>query len=385
MLRKQRGLTLVELMITMVIFLIVIAAMSNIFVTLLNQFKQQSKIAETNIEGAVGLEIMRHDIESAGYGLARNLDGATYTEADNVAGTVQNEQNYNDGPNNNPARGTDPAGASNPPGALRSGNNEGQGGSDVLVVKAVNVAINNASSKWTHLHNGNTVTEWNPSSERLNDNDWAIVHRFTSNDVILVRTDAGTPTSYKARYNVGPPDSLTNANFAPPDNTETRVVYGIAQSTTGDIHMPFNRADFYIDTPDDPMPSGCAAGTGILYKGTVNYANGSLSPMPLLDCVADMQVAYGLDTNDDGTIDNTTDDISALTAAQVRQQVKQVRVDILAQEGQMDPSFTYGINPIYVGVAGWGRSFDFTASGITDWQRYRWRLYTISVSPINLR
>jgi len=381
--RRQSGLTLVELMITMVIFLIVIAAMSNIFVSLLGQFKQQSKIAETNIEGAVGLEIMRRDIESAGYGLARNLDGAAYTEAANDGSTAQNEQDYNDGPPGNPARGTDTAGASNPPGALRSGNNEGQGGSDVLVIKAVNVATNSASSKWTHLHSGNTVTEWNPASERLENNDWAVVQRFGGNDTTLVSA-GGT---YKARYSAGPPAGLTSAGFAPLDSTETRVVYGIAPATAADIRMPFNRTDYYLRTPAAPadMPSQCAAGTGILYKGTVNHADGNLTELPILDCVADMQVAYGLDTDGDGTVDTTTDDISVLTAIQIRQQVRQVRVDTLAQEGQKDPTFTFGTNPIYIGVAGMGRNFDFTSSGITDWQRYRWRLYTISVSPDNLR
>jgi hypothetical protein len=151
--------------------------------------------------------------------------------------------------------------------------------------------------------------------------------------------------------------------------------------------MPFNRTDYYLRTPAAPadMPSQCAAGTGILYKGTVNHADGNLTELPILDCVADMQVAYGLDTDGDGTVDTTTDDISVLTAIQIRQQVRQVRVDTLAQEGQKDPTFTFGTNPIYIGVAGMGRNFDFTSSGITDWQRYRWRLYTISVSPDNLR
>jgi len=387
--RRQSGLTLVELMITMVIFLIVIAAMSNIFVSLLGQFKQQSQIVATNIEGAVGLEIMRRDIESAGYGLAWNLDGAAYTEAVDSGNTAQDEQDYNDGPNNNPARGTDPAGASNPPGALRSGNNEGQGGSDVLVIKAVNIATNSASSKWTHLHSGNTVTVWQlptgvpPNIENLENNDWAIVQRFGGNDTTLVSA-GGT---YKARYSAGPPAGLTAAGFAPLDSTETRVVYGIAPSTAADIRMPFNRTDYYLRTPAAPadMPTKCAAGTGILYKGTVNHADGNLTELPLLDCVADMQVAYGLDTDGDGTVNTTTDDISTLTALEVRQQVRQVRVDILAQEGQRDPAFTFGTNPMYVGFAGMGRSFNFTTSGITDWQRYRWRLYTISISPDNLR
>ena len=69
LIKKQDGFTLVELMITMVVFVMVITAASNIFSGLVNQFKQQSKIAETNIEGIVGLELLRYDIEQAGFGL----------------------------------------------------------------------------------------------------------------------------------------------------------------------------------------------------------------------------------------------------------------------------------------------------------------------------
>ena len=66
MIQNQKGFTLVELIVTMTIFVLVIAAASGVFTGLLTQFKQQSKITETNIEGVVGLEILRHDLSSAG-------------------------------------------------------------------------------------------------------------------------------------------------------------------------------------------------------------------------------------------------------------------------------------------------------------------------------
>jgi len=69
MIKREEGFTLVELMITMVVFVLVIAAASSIFSSLLNSFKQQSKIIESNIEGVVGLEIMRVDVQQAGFGL----------------------------------------------------------------------------------------------------------------------------------------------------------------------------------------------------------------------------------------------------------------------------------------------------------------------------
>ncbi len=43
--------------------------------------------------------------------------------------------------------------------------------------------------------------------------------------------------------------------------------------------------------------------TGILYKTTVNHADGKLTYIPVLDCVLDMQVVLGWDLNGDGLID----------------------------------------------------------------------------------
>ena len=69
----QRGFTLVELMVVMAITVFVLAATSKILVSMISTMKQQSKIAETSIESVVGLEIMRRDIQSAGFGLPNGM------------------------------------------------------------------------------------------------------------------------------------------------------------------------------------------------------------------------------------------------------------------------------------------------------------------------
>lgn len=379
----KAGFSLVELMITMVVFVLVIAAASQVFTGLLTQFKQQSKIAETNIEGIIGLEILRRDIEHAGYGLPWNLNGATYQEAGVETKTPWVDRDFNDGPPNNPARGTDPAGASNPPGGIRSGNGYALNGSDVLVIKAVNVATNEASSKWTHLFTGNTVTEWTPVTERLETSDRVIVLRTDENRTLVVIGGSFT-TRYRADTD---PDSLFDAGFAPPDNTETYVVYGVtlpASPVTTALRMPFNRADYYVRRPEETnVPQRCAPNTGILYKAPVSHADGLLpNELPLLDCVADMQAVYRRDTNGDGTIDNTTDDISTLTAQQIRDQVKEVRVYILAHEGQKDPNYSHTTTTIYVGDSSIGSGHNFNIGTNVN---YRWKVYTIVVTPNNLR
>jgi len=56
-------------------------------------------------------------------------------------------------------------------------------------------------------------------------------------------------------------------------------------------------------------------------------------PQPILDCVKDFQVAFGLDTDGDGEIDLRSSALPS-TPENVRDQVKEVRVFILYQEGQ---------------------------------------------------
>jgi len=366
------GFTIVELMISMVAFVFVIAAASQMLTGLLTQFKQQSKISETNIEGIIGLEILRHDLEHAGYGLPWVISGTIYSEATSATpcGTA-NPSTYNDS-------------TSNPPRAMVSGNNNCINNSDYLVIKALNIAGNDPSRKSTRLISTSPyVRTWTPSSENLN--------LDTTDRVIVIK--GGTGASLRELIESGGSfyttySNVTNAPWQPSETSDVRIVYGINDSSAPAPRMPFNRADYYISTTEVlfPVPVRCAVGTGVLFKGTLNHGAGALDPMPILDCAADMQVVYRLDTNTDGTIDNETDDISVLTAKQVRDQIKEVKVYILAHEGQRDPNYTYPNNPLqYVdGAFGTVINFDFAAAGITNWQNYRWKVYTISVHTENL-
>jgi prepilin-type N-terminal cleavage/methylation domain-containing protein len=388
----EAGFSLVELMITMVVFVFVIAAASGVFTGLLTQFKQQSKIAETNIEGIVGLEILRRDIESAGYGLPWNLGGASYNEAVVESATPWIDRDFNDGPPDNPARGTDPVGASNPPAGIRSGNSVALNVSDVLVIKAINVAISDACKKWTTLGAASPyVRTWTPANENLAGTNRVIVLSPGTTDE-NARTLIVSGTTFSTTYS-----GVTSTPWRPTDPTETRIVYGVDPDTN--LRMPFNRADYYVRIPATNMPQRCAPNTGILYKGTVNQGDGKLSELPLLDCVADMQAVYALDNDENGDfVDGTgtpadaySDDISTLTAQQIRKRVKEVRVYILAQEGQRDANYTYPNSTLTIPASpdpatGLGSTFNLaTRIGNPEYKYYRWKLYTIVVTPTNLR
>ena len=389
--KREEGFTLVELLITMVIFVLFMIAASTVFTGMLTQFKQQSRLAETNIEGIVGLEIMRQDIEGVGYGLAWNVeidydgDYNDWEQISNYNETVSNPFGLNDAP-------------SNAPRAIISQNNATFStpnnifsGSDYLAIKSVTVARNSASAKWTtlsyfspYVRTWTTAGEPTPVSENLQPTDRVIVLNpgGTTNQRTLIANSTAFSTTYSGV-----------TSWKPDDDIKTYLVYGVDPDYA--LRMPFNRADYFIrkynSSGNNIAPSRCAPNTGVLEKAVVKHSDGSFTYLPLLECVVDMQVIYGQDLNSDGQFDpgggdGYSEDLTASTAQTIREQVKQVRVYILAHEGQKDITFTYPSSTVNLGGdVGLGRTFNLaSAIGDPEYKHYRWKLYTIVVTPNNL-
>ena len=175
--------------------------------------------------------------------------------------------------------------------------------------------------------------------------------------------------------------------------------------------MPFNSVDYYLDNnPNFPKPSSCAAGTFTLYRSTISQADGTLITTPLIDCVMDFQVAFGLATNLDNNINKWQTNLAGLSALDIQQQLREVRVFLVYQEGLGDqaspPSFRFsgalnlgdqdianGIDPAaYPAVPNnfqqWsptalaGALSNPTPSGLQ--LQYRWKVIEMAVKPMNL-
>lgn len=406
--RRRGGFTLIEILVAMTMFIFVIAASSSLFTSILTQFKQQSRVAETQIEGIIGLELLRRDIKHAGYGLPWNMNGGSYTEAGVDVNTLWVDRDFNDGPPNNRARGTDGGDpACNPPGAIRSdrGGSATLGGatlydSDVLALKGTSLARNDASQMWTRLGAGDIKREDAGSGDDFgdfvrSDRIMVISPGSSSSRRVLQLSDTTDATSWRTTYN-------TTAAFAPDINLaplDINIIYGIRPVPDGggvpsltDPRMPFNRVDYYVRIPAVAQrPLQCAAGTGILYRGELNHGNGLHTELPVFDCVADFQVGY----TDNTGASQGEDFTNVRTAAEIREQVRTVTISILAQDGQKDPTNCTVANPcvsnpVQVGPTDIrGRSFNFSSfpafnTAGDGWQNYRWKVYIFTVSLENL-
>jgi len=409
----NRGFSLVELIVVTVIFVMVIIITGDVFKTILTQNAKLHKSEESNIEGVVGLEMLRHDLEQAGFGLPYSFQSTiTYTEAGFAPAN-----NYNDAPSFVPrAFVTD-----NDLSAPIPDTNSTNGGSftilkgtDYLAIKASTLGGNDASQKWTYLTYSSLpipAKTWSSGNFQPGDNLIMLSRTFDSSG--YTNQLVCNPPNYSVSYS----SNGYAAPFAPSYPGEIFYAYGINSGGTS-VGMPFNRVDYFVASPpSSQLSSACAdtTKTGILYKAMVNHS-GKLTYIPLLDCVADMQIVLGWDladssgnlvsdpsTSGDGQIDTWTNaDGSNYTSSvtvdpgdyvqktilpnpgHIRTKLKLIKVYILAQNGRKDSNYT-SPTPISIGdktettlVRPGG--YPLTANMLN----YRWKVYRLVIKPKNL-
>ena len=409
-----KGFSLIELIIVMAIFIIIMIISTYAFENILKRSTQQGKSAESEISGIMGLEMMRADIAAAGYGLPwvfqalptsyNEIDGGNFPASNVNLLSTADFDNLRDVPTT----------VNNVPRAIASatGSSTSNSGIDYLVVKGSILGMNKTARKWNYVNyssgsnsylspKGDPTTDLGdpPTGPANNDRAISIVSTFTTTGTetkqLLV---TGGSFQYTVHKTVPPaPGPFADANFQPVDKTQMLVAYGISNST---LLMPYNRVDFYVDKTA-AKPASCSPGTGVLYKAVADHLGGFLNQIyPLLDCVGDMKIRYDRDINNDGNI--TLADaavIGTMSAADIRTQIKNVRVYILAHEGKKDQSFSYPVkdanNVICVGpyqpdgsCSSLGRSWKQTDLATTfgvDWLHYRWKVYYFVVNLKNLQ
>lgn len=410
---NHKGFTLVELIVVMAIFIVVIILAGDSFNMVLTQASKLFRSEESSIEGVVGLEMFRYDLGQAGFGLASEVSSVGWSgEAAAGQSLALNDPFTGAPPRPIAALERSASGCA----ATTSETPDSQGYllqacSDYLALKGTTLGTAAASKRWTFL---------NISSVGTYPNTWsATANNPQANDSVIVLSGVLTSSSKAMTLQ---PDTANNkfyftyaANgFTAFDGTSYSLlnVYGVGSGT---LRMPFNRADYFVATPPSSATqaaSRCASGTGILYKAAVGHSDGLLTYMPLMDCVAGMQIVLGWDTDGDGMIDTWSNadgsvasgtgtaatiqsalsspasadspNLSAVnTGLSIRSGLKMVKIYILAQNGRKDTGYT-SPSPITIGEddeTALTYSLDVAAKG---WSNYRWKLYRVVVVPKNL-
>lgn len=396
MIRNQRGFTLIEMIIVMAVFMMVLMISASSFNTILAQAGKVFRSEESNIEGVIGLEMLRHDLQQAGYGLFSEL----LTYADEAA--IAEASVYNDAPNNVPRP---IVGGNNLAGKV-SGSNTIMEGSDYLAIKGTTVGREKTAQKWTFLQFSSSMVfphKWASGAENMKSPDKAVLiqKQFgTPPRSSLIRDPAGD--FYYAYSDIG---------FKHLSSASTGIYTAYGVDKVDRLRFPFNRSDYFVARPatTTTIPSYCAPNTGILYKTTVNHDDGGLTYIPVLDCVLDMQVVLGWDWDNNGVIDtysnadgtvaaglapnvtaalSQTNNNSITLVPNIRTNLKMIKVYIIAQNGKKDTGYT-SVSPLTfgdtnndAGIESLTRPSGFSLAA--DQMNYRWKVYRVVVRPKNL-
>ncbi len=416
---RQRGMTMVELMVSLAVVMLIIGAATTAYLKLLRTYRSQGRLAESYMANLTGLELLRYDIEMAGFGLPASTQGASYTEAVTDPAVIKyyDTATLNDSANPGPR-------------PFVHLNNTGANSSDVLTIKSTVANLNSTSKKWSMITEavGNlpTIKQWGVSAM-----DFTAVP--TPDNFIVINDTGQLQTSgvstgwsfpFQAVFN-------TNANLIGTpafnsQNQQVNYIYGLDNQSGGHV-MPFNRVDYYLDDEiGTDIPQSCI-GTYTLYRSTINQATngnqvaGMLNKTPLIDCVKDFQVAFGIDPYGDPTQSIVWEqsllnpDGSAMSAADMQLQLREVRVFLLFREGLGDngatPDFRFS-GYLNLGDQDIAHSLDptdypsvpntfvqwspakltgapqlntggFTPTNSTDVQ-YRWKVLEMAIKPLNL-
>ena len=155
------------------IVMLVLYAAITFFIVSVRQYKVQTKIVETNIEGILGLELLRQDLESLGFGLPwDNVSTATIETGSLFLKAVD-------------------AASLRAVVSLDNQTTATVNGSDYLVIRSARVGTGSAAGKWTTLQAGGITRIWGSAEEDLGDDDHVIVLSPTLNRRTLVTPGTG--------------------------------------------------------------------------------------------------------------------------------------------------------------------------------------------------
>lgn len=323
---KKKGMSLIELLVTIAIFTVVMAAVYTTFINLLRGYKQESKIIESQVAELLNTEIIRVDLLNMGLGVADDevkVDGttpvypATYDDTSIKTITINSTYDRNDPKTQGWL-------------LLKC---EGSAGSYTCDV--AKTSDDNAYSDWSaNYYSGIKVMDTNAS----------------------YMGEFGDEVTYDNTYTFG--DTMFYAMGYPYDSTKTEkfnsVVYTLG-TTCGTI----------------TLPSNCHPSTKMLCRGNDVVA----------ECISDIKFYFGYESG--GNIVYT----KALSGDEHRA-VKRAVLYGVVQQGIKDKDYSFEGSAVTFDrdfeVAGsYAESINIPTTNNAG--NYRWHLFSVDVKSVNIK
>lgn len=292
---KNKGFTLIEILVSLAILGIVLAGIYSVYTMQHKSYIVQEQVANMQQNERIALQMITRDIRMAGLGLPAP------------------ELGIND-----------------------FGDGVGFDGSDTITIAYYVFNPDNSNGGRTQI-NGDTGDITPPSSVNLPVDsttgfaagDWVLINSTDIGDtshyalICITGIDAGALVHVPG--GVGPCASAQN------------FVYPIG----GFIKARVKKIN----------PSGAGSESGIIaYALAVDgyvltrSVNGGAA-QPLADNIEDMQFAYGFDSDNNDTVDTWVNDLNALPAGTTMDELREVRVTLVARTTREDPAYNVGARP----------------------------------------
>ena len=338
-----KGVTLVELLIALAIFSIVMAVVYSLYINQVKHSTREYKLAENEMEFGITKNILERDIMLAGYGVADNYGSLPYDPVPITASDASSLTTF-----------------------------------DSISLRGTAVGVFSRTSQgWSYITDAGppvTFHTWSDSRENVAGGD-SVVYMHPATREIL--TEGAT--------------AIFTMPASPSGAAKGTLVYGVHKDSAA---LPYITAEYVIGGTPPPV---CAPGVKNLMRAESRNSDPPLpgNREPILNCVLDFQVAFGLDSGfeQDGLIDlwdNGGTQAAVYDRRTLKKRLRQVRIYVLVQSGSRDPDYTYSnpdrpANPDTVRVGdsalGTGRDVILTP----EQRRYRWKVVAVHVTPRNLR
>jgi type IV pilus assembly protein PilW len=264
----NRGFSLVELMVALTLGLIILSAVSMLFVSSKKTYTSQDRQARLQENSRFAMHFIIKDLRQAGhYGCVDEINPNTVNNTLNSSTSFP----YNamvplEGLNN--ATGTwYPSGSTTLPSGILPG-------TDAIVIRKGDP--DNATYLNTEMPNSSAVLKVNS------------IAGFSDGDVIMISDCSSTDIMQVTQINTTDPHLVHNAGSGTPGNFIQKLskAYSPSTSGTGTTVMKFKTSQYFIATG--------ASGNPALFRQD-NISN----PVELVDGVENLQILYGKDTDGD--------------------------------------------------------------------------------------
>ena len=295
---RQRGFSLVELMVAMTIGLAVLAGIGYMYIESRQSFRSMDNLSRMQESARYALEIMSRDIRMAGYRGCASSSGKFYNTLNSSSDAA-----YNFGV---PVNGYEASSGSWSP-ALPTSGVGALGGMSVL-------AGTDAITLRSAFGSGTTVTNQPGTNGTGSSADLKVTtpNELVIGDIAIV-TNCNASTVFQiTNMNVSKDNVVHNTGVLTPGNSTKDL--GENYAASGGELIKMQSRSYFIRTGASGRPS--------LWQAT-----GATAPQELADGVQNMQIEYGLDTTGDGVVDGS----SYVKASAVTDwnQVAAVRISLL--------------------------------------------------------